>query len=133
MNWLWFINGRLYILHNQLNWHVSKYFLTLFVNSDFLKPGDRVQVIGVYRCLPSKRQGFTPGTFRWNFINSFVHNTPFLCTLNLTVFWYFQRVKRGRIEKKWVKANWSEVLLEINALNPSRWTVHFRKLYYNKN
>jgi len=23
-----------------------------------------VQVIGIYRCLPSKRQGFTPGTFR---------------------------------------------------------------------
>jgi len=32
--------------------------------ADKCKPGDRVQVIGIYRCLPSKRQGFTPGTFR---------------------------------------------------------------------
>ena len=28
------------------------------------QPGDRVQVVGMYRCLPSKRAGFTPGTFR---------------------------------------------------------------------
>jgi len=32
--------------------------------ADKCKPGDRVQIIGIYRCLPSKRQGFTPGTFR---------------------------------------------------------------------
>lgn len=31
---------------------------------DTCKPGDRVQIIGVFRCLPSKRQGYTPGTFR---------------------------------------------------------------------
>eukprot|EP00112_Aurelia_sp_Birch-Aquarium-sp1_P000473 Seg1044.9 transcript_id=Seg1044.9/GoldUCD/mRNA.D3Y31 product="Maternal DNA replication licensing factor mcm3" protein_id=Seg1044.9/GoldUCD/D3Y31 len=31
---------------------------------DKCKPGDRVQVIGTYRCLPSKRGGFTSGTFR---------------------------------------------------------------------
>ena len=28
------------------------------------QPGDRVQVVGTYRCLPSKRQGYTAGTFR---------------------------------------------------------------------
>lgn len=31
---------------------------------DLCKPGDRVQVIGNYRCLPSKQQGYTGGTFR---------------------------------------------------------------------
>ncbi|QQP36521.1 Uncharacterized protein FKW44_021650, partial [Caligus rogercresseyi] len=27
-------------------------------------PGDRVQIVGVYRCLPGKKNGFTTGTFR---------------------------------------------------------------------
>ncbi|KAM6962574.1 DNA replication licensing factor MCM3-like [Aplochiton taeniatus] len=31
---------------------------------DVVKPGDRVQLIGVYRCLPAKQGGFTSGTFR---------------------------------------------------------------------
>lgn len=31
---------------------------------DKCKPGDRVQVLGIYRCLPSKQGGFTSGTFR---------------------------------------------------------------------
>ncbi|KAM4705528.1 maternal DNA replication licensing factor mcm3 [Rhinophrynus dorsalis] len=31
---------------------------------DKCKPGDRVQIIGIYRCLPSKQGGFTSGTFR---------------------------------------------------------------------
>uniref|UniRef100_A0A3P8T3Y4 DNA replication licensing factor MCM3 n=1 Tax=Amphiprion percula TaxID=161767 RepID=A0A3P8T3Y4_AMPPE len=31
---------------------------------DVVKPGDRVQVIGTYRCLPGKKGGFTSGTFR---------------------------------------------------------------------
>ncbi|XP_030627467.1 DNA replication licensing factor MCM3 [Chanos chanos] len=31
---------------------------------DTVKPGDRVQVIGTYRCLPGKKGGFTSGTFR---------------------------------------------------------------------
>ncbi|KAK4337011.1 hypothetical protein RND71_043966 [Anisodus tanguticus] len=32
--------------------------------SDLCKPGDRVQVIGVYRCLPAKQKNYTNGTFR---------------------------------------------------------------------
>ena len=32
---------------------------------DGAKPGDRVQVIGTYRCLPAKAGGYTSGTFRW--------------------------------------------------------------------
>lgn len=31
---------------------------------DEAKPGDRVQVVGTYRCLPGKKGGFTSGTFR---------------------------------------------------------------------
>lgn len=31
---------------------------------DICKPGDRVQIIGVYRCLPSKQGGITNGIFR---------------------------------------------------------------------
>lgn len=31
---------------------------------DSCKPGDRVQVIGVYRCLPFKKGGYTTGAFR---------------------------------------------------------------------
>ncbi|XP_040566127.1 DNA replication licensing factor Mcm3 [Lepeophtheirus salmonis] len=31
---------------------------------DSLKPGDRVQIIGVFRCLPGKKNGFTTGTFK---------------------------------------------------------------------
>ncbi|XP_028817776.1 DNA replication licensing factor MCM3-like [Denticeps clupeoides] len=31
---------------------------------DRVKPGDRVQLVGVYRCLPAKQGGFTTGTFR---------------------------------------------------------------------
>ncbi|XP_046692534.1 MCM3 minichromosome maintenance deficient 3 (S. cerevisiae), like isoform X1 [Silurus meridionalis] len=31
---------------------------------DKVKPGDRVQIVGVYRCLPAKQGGFTSGTFR---------------------------------------------------------------------
>uniref|UniRef100_A0A3B4DGG5 DNA replication licensing factor MCM3 n=1 Tax=Pygocentrus nattereri TaxID=42514 RepID=A0A3B4DGG5_PYGNA len=31
---------------------------------DAAKPGDRVQVVGTYRCLPGKKGGFTSGNFR---------------------------------------------------------------------
>lgn len=31
---------------------------------DVVKPGDRVQAVGTYRCLPGKKGGFTSGTFR---------------------------------------------------------------------
>lgn len=31
---------------------------------DCCKPGDRIQVVGNYRCLPNKQGSFTSGTFR---------------------------------------------------------------------
>ncbi|XP_053142860.1 DNA replication licensing factor MCM3 [Hemicordylus capensis] len=31
---------------------------------DMVKPGDRVQVVGTFRCLPGKKGGYTSGTFR---------------------------------------------------------------------
>ncbi|XP_015270494.1 PREDICTED: DNA replication licensing factor MCM3, partial [Gekko japonicus] len=31
---------------------------------DSVKPGDRVQVVGTFRCLPGKKGGYTSGTFR---------------------------------------------------------------------
>jgi len=31
---------------------------------DTAKPGDRVQVVGCFRCLPNKQQGYTGGTFK---------------------------------------------------------------------
>lgn len=31
---------------------------------DQVKPGDRIQIVGSFRCLPKKEQGFTAGTFR---------------------------------------------------------------------
>ena len=31
---------------------------------DQCKPGDRVQIVGMYRCLPGKKNGFTSATFR---------------------------------------------------------------------
>lgn len=32
---------------------------------DLCKPGDRIQVVGNYRCMPSKQGNFTSGTFRY--------------------------------------------------------------------
>ncbi|MFH4973686.1 hypothetical protein AB6A40_000395 [Gnathostoma spinigerum] len=32
--------------------------------ADSCKPGDRIRVVGLYRCLPNKQNGFTSGTFR---------------------------------------------------------------------
>ena len=32
---------------------------------DLCKPGDRVQIVGSYRCLPGKKNGFTSAVFRF--------------------------------------------------------------------
>ncbi len=36
------------------------------------QPGDRVQIVGNYRCLPFKRGGYTSGTFRTILIGNHV-------------------------------------------------------------
>lgn len=33
---------------------------------DCCKPGDRIQVVGSFRCLPNKQGSFTAGTFRYD-------------------------------------------------------------------
>ena len=41
--------------------------------ADACKPGDRVQVVGLYSCLPSKKNGVTSGTFRTIIVADNVH------------------------------------------------------------
>lgn len=37
--------------------------LSLYIHT-YTQPGDRVQIVGNYRCLPFKHGGYTTGTFR---------------------------------------------------------------------
>uniref|UniRef100_A0A3Q3K0A7 DNA replication licensing factor MCM3 n=1 Tax=Monopterus albus TaxID=43700 RepID=A0A3Q3K0A7_MONAL len=52
---------------------------------DMVKPGDRVQVIGTYRCLPGKKGGFTSGTFRTIMIACHVKQMSKEVSRNLSV------------------------------------------------
>ncbi|KAI5634255.1 MCM2/3/5 family domain-containing protein [Phthorimaea operculella] len=52
---------------------------------DRCKPGDRVQVIGNYRCLPSKQGSFTAGTFRTILIANNVTQINKDMNLNITL------------------------------------------------
>lgn len=49
---------------------------------DSIKPGDRVQLIGTYRCLPGKKGGFTSGTFRYSLVSLLKH---LFCFKRLTI------------------------------------------------
>lgn len=69
---------------------------------DKCKPGDRVQVIGTYRCLPSKQQGFSSCTFRTIIIcnNIKCMNTdyhPNLSASDISKIKRFSQQKRGNI------------------------------------
>lgn len=69
---------------------------------DKCKPGDRVQVIGTYRCLPSKQAGFSSCTFRTIIISNNIKcmNTddhPTLSASDISKIKRFSKQKRGDI------------------------------------
>ena len=43
---------------------VCCYFWVFVLFISAMQPGDRVHIVGTYRCLPGKRGGYTSGTFR---------------------------------------------------------------------
>nr|XP_019534369.2 DNA replication licensing factor Mcm3 [Aedes albopictus] len=51
---------------------------------DRCKPGDRVQIVGNYRCLPGKQGGYTTGTFRTILIANNISQLNKESTLNVT-------------------------------------------------
>lgn len=53
---------------------------------DKCKPGDRVQIIGPYRCLPGKKNHFTSGAFRWEIKNGTI---PYIQFLFSAIAFYF--------------------------------------------
>uniref|UniRef100_A0A8C5PE72 DNA replication licensing factor MCM3 n=1 Tax=Leptobrachium leishanense TaxID=445787 RepID=A0A8C5PE72_9ANUR len=52
---------------------------------DKVKPGDRVQVIGTYRCLPSKQNGYTSATFRCVFLPPMCYIVTVAAQLHIAV------------------------------------------------
>ncbi|XP_038219996.1 DNA replication licensing factor Mcm3 [Zerene cesonia] len=52
---------------------------------DMCKPGDRVQIVGNYRCLPSKQGSFTAGTFRTILIANNITQINKEMNLNITL------------------------------------------------
>lgn len=54
--------------------------------ADRCKPGDRVRVFGLYRCLPGKKSGYTNATFRTIVIaNNIQIVRLFLCSFFVSV------------------------------------------------
>lgn len=80
---------------------------------DVTKPGDRVQVIGTFRCMPSKQGGFTSGTFR----TILLANNIKLLSKELAPKIYVEDVKKC---KSFVKSKGSEVFSVLaKSLAPS--------------
>ena len=70
---------------------------------DRCKPGDRVQISGTYRCLPSKKGGFTSGTFRTvvlanNVITQSKETQPILLASDVAKIRQFSRQKKDVFE-----------------------------------
>jgi len=53
---------------------------------DKTKPGDRVQIIGSYRCMPGKQGGYTSGSFRTVLIANNVELLSKAVTLNISTY-----------------------------------------------
>lgn len=53
---------------------------------DVCKPGDRIQVVGNYRCLPNKQGSFTSGTFRY-----------YVVSYNISRFFFFSYLKFNKM------------------------------------
>lgn len=51
---------------------------------DVCKPGDRIQIVGCYRCLPGKHGGFTSGIFRTIVIANSINHISNEAELNIT-------------------------------------------------
>lgn len=69
---------------------------------DLCKPGDRVQIVGVYRCLPSKQNNFTSANFRTILLaNNITHLSkevaPVITVDDVKLCKKFCKSKRGEI------------------------------------
>ncbi|KAJ8675178.1 hypothetical protein QAD02_010964 [Eretmocerus hayati] len=51
---------------------------------DQCKPGDRVQIVGCFRCLPNKKEGYTSGSFRTILIANSIVQLSKEATLNIS-------------------------------------------------
>lgn len=69
---------------------------------DRVKPGDRVQVVGTYRCLPGKKGGYTSGTFRWVFLG---------LQPSYSVWLHLWKVRSGR----WPSESWVKQWLKLGS------------------
>merc|ERR1712212_1353935 len=62
------------------------------------KPGDRVQIIGMYRCLPGKKNGYTSGSFRTVLLTNNIRKmskeaSPLFCAQDIQKIKKFARQK----------------------------------------
>ena len=68
------------------------------------------------------------------YINPFVPNAPFLYPLktseNLTVFWCFQGIEKGRIGKEWVKTIWQEYFLSSSINRSFSWLFRAASIFF---
>lgn len=79
------------------------------------QPGDRVQVIGIYRCLPFKKGGYTSGAFRTVVIANNVvlmskEVAPHFTAKDVT------QIKRFCRKRKYVRLYYTNVVMLLELL-----------------